>query len=162
MKTIFKIVPLVLLTAFTLLSFTSLSEKTKVKCMIQLKNYTGEGAYLVISLLSPDGAYEETLYVQGKDSEWYSEIPEWWKFYGKRRADIDAISGATISGGERTITVLQIPSDKVDKGYVLRFETSVEDQEYYKDDLEVELTSENLKSKIEGKGFIRYARLMAQ
>lgn len=162
MKTIFKIVPLILLTAFTLLSFTSLSEKTKVKCMIQLKNYTGEGAYLVISLLSPDGAYEETLYVQGKDSEWYSEIPEWWKFYGKRRADIDAISGATISGGERTITVLQIPSDKVDKGYVLRFETSVEDQEYYKDDLEVELTSENLKSKIEGKGFIRYARLMAQ
>ena len=162
MKTIFKIVPLVLLTAFTLLSFTSLSEKTKVKCMIQLKNYTGEGAYLVISLLSPDGAYEETLHVQGKDSEWYSEIPEWWKFYGKRRADIDAISGATISGGERTITVLQIPSDKVDKGYVLRFETSVEDQEYYKDDLEVELTSENLKSKIEGKGFIRYARLMAQ
>ena len=162
MKTIFKIVPLVLLTAFTLLSFTSLSEKTKVKCMIQLKNYTGEGAYLVISLLSPDGAYEETLYVQGKDSEWYSEIPEWWKFYGKRRADIDAISGATISGGERTITVLQIPSDKVDKGYVLRFETSVEDQEYYKDDLEVELTSENLKSKKEGKGFIRYARLMAQ
>ena len=162
MKTIFKIVPLILLTAFTLLSFTSLSEKTKVKCMIQLKNYTGEGAYLVISLLSPDGAYEETLYVQGKDSEWYSEIPEWWKFYGKRRADIDAISGATISGGERTITVLQIPSDKVDKGYVLRFETSVEDQEYYKDDLEVELTSENLKSKKEGKGFIRYARLMAQ
>ena len=162
MKTIFKIVPLVLLTAFTLLSFTSLSEKTKVKCMIQLKNYTGEGAYLVISLLSPDGLYEETLYVQGKDSEWYSEIPEWWKFYGKRRADIDAISGATISGGERTITVLQIPSDKVDKGYVLRFETSVEDQEYYKDDLEVELTSENLKSKKEGKGFIRYARLMAQ
>ena len=157
-----KILCLVISISFLFLSFTKPTEEVLLKCMIQMVNYEGEGAYVVISIINSEGNYEETLFVQGKDSEWYSEIPEWWKFYGKRRADIDAISGATISGGERTITVLQIPSDKVDKGYVLRFETSVEDQEYYKDDLEVELTSENLKSKIEGKGFIRYARLMAQ
>lgn len=130
--------------------------------MIQLKNYTGEGAYVIVSLLDEDGAYNETLYVQGKDSEWYNEITGWWKFYGKTHPDIDAICGATVSEGERTITVLKIPADKIDSGYTLRFETAVEDQEYYEADLEFPLTQENLKGSKEGSGFIRYVRLMPQ
>lgn len=162
MKTVFKSIVVLILIAFFTLSFTDLSDKTTVKCMIQMKNYTGEGAYIVVSLMSPEGDYEETLYVQGKDSEWYSEISEWWKFYGKRRPDIDAISGATISGGERAINALQIPVDKIDKGYSLRFETSVEDQNYYTSDLEFLLTTDNLKVKKEGTGFIRYVRMLPQ
>lgn len=130
--------------------------------MIQMKNYTGEGAYVVISLLDAEGEYEETLYVQGDDDEWYFDITEWWNFQGKKRADIDAITGATISGGERKISVIQIPNDKIDKGYKLRFETAVEDKEYYKDDIEFELTTENITKKFEGKGFIRYIRMIAQ
>lgn len=135
---------------------------TAVKCLIQMTNYSGEGAYIVVSLLDEEGEYQQTLQVLGTDSEWYSEIPEWWQFYGKYRPDIDGISGATLSGGERSVSVLQIPSDKIDAGYQLRFETSVEDQEYYADDLQFELTSENLKSKKEGKGFIRYIRMLPQ
>ena len=130
--------------------------------MIQMKNYTGEVAYVAISILSPEGAYEQTLYVQGDDEEWYHDITEWWKFQGKIRSDIDAITGATISGGNRAITIIEIPNDKIDKGYKIRFESAVEDQEYYKDDVQFELTSENVKSKIEGKGFIRYIRMIPQ
>ncbi|WP_105004638.1 DUF2271 domain-containing protein [Tenacibaculum sp. SG-28] len=129
--------------------------------MIQMKNYTGEGAYVVISLIK-DGKYVETLYVQGDDDEWYSDITEWWNFYGKKRTDIDAITGATISGGNRTISILSIDENKIDAGYRIRFESAVEDQEYYKDDIEFELTSENIKNKVEGKGFIRYIRLLPQ
>jgi hypothetical protein len=127
-----------------------------------MKNYTGEGAYIVISLLNPEGEYEETLYVQGDDDEWYFDITEWWKFQGKKRTDIDAITGATISGGERKVSVISIPDDKLNAGYKLRFETAVEDQEYYKNDVEFDLNLENTKSKIEGKGFIRYIRMMPQ
>jgi len=161
MKKLYKIIPVILVAGFLLSAFTT-NETKAVKCLIQMTNYTGEGAYVIVSLLNPNGNYEETLYVQGQDSEWYSEIPEWWKFYGKYRPDIDAISGATISGGERTVKVLQIPSAKIDKGYSLRFETSVEDQDYYAADIEFELTSENLKAKKEGKGFIRYVRMLPQ
>ena len=161
MKTLFKIIPAMVLAGLLLSAFTT-TENKAVKCLIQMTNYTGEGAYVIVSLLNPSGDYEETLYVQGKDSEWYSEIPEWWKFYGKYRPNIDAISGATISGGERTVTVLQIPADKIDKGYSLRFETSVEDQDYYAADIQFELTTENLKTKKEGKGFIRYIRMLPQ
>ncbi|WP_415415709.1 DUF2271 domain-containing protein [Tenacibaculum ascidiaceicola] len=138
------------------------NDSATYKCMIQMKNYTGEGAYIAISLLNPTGEYEKTLYVQGDDDEWYSDITEWWKFQGKVRTDIDAITGATISGGNRAITVLKIDNDKIDKGYKIRFESAVEDQEYYKNDVEFELTTENLKGKFEGNGFIRYIRLMPQ
>jgi hypothetical protein len=162
MTRIFKLFSLSIFISFVLLAFTNPVETTNVKCMIQMINYTGEGAYIIISLINPKGDYEETLYVQGKDSEWYSEIPEWWKFYGKRRLEIDAISGATISGGGRTISVLKIPSDKIDVGYSIRFETAVEDQEYYTDDVQFKLTSESVKSKVEGKGFIRYVRMIPQ
>ncbi|MHC9089968.1 DUF2271 domain-containing protein [Tenacibaculum mesophilum] len=140
----------------------NINDSATYKCMIQMKNYTGEGAYIAISLLNPNGEYEQTLYVQGDDEEWYSDITEWWKFQGKVRTDIDAITGATISGGNRAITVLKIDNDKIDKGYKIRFESAVEDQEYYKDDVEFELTTNNLKGKFEGNGFIRYIRLMPQ
>lgn len=125
-----------------------------------MKNYEGHGAYIVVSLIDPDGQYEETLSVQGDDDEWYFDITEWWKFYGKRRPDIDAIVGETIAGGERTVSVIHIGNDKVDKGYRLRFETAVEDQEYYVKDVEFDLTTNNLQSKVEGSGFIRYVRMM--
>ncbi len=153
---------LLLIVISILFSFKKLNESSPYKCMIQMKNYTGEGAYIIISLLNSSGEYEETLYVQGDDDEWYFDITEWWSFQGKKRADIDAITGATISGGERKISVVRIDKNKINKGYKIRFETAVEDQEYYKDDIEFELTSENLKSKIEGKGFIRYIRMMPQ
>ena len=137
-------------------------ESSQYKCMIQMKNYSGEGAYIVISLLNTEGKYDQTLYVQGDDDEWFSEITKWWNFYGKKRTNIDAITGATISGGERKISVISIPDKKLNKGYRIRFETAVEDKKYYKNDVEFELTSEKVKSKIEGKGFIRYIRMLPQ
>lgn len=142
--------------------FTMKTPSPKYKCMIQMTNYNGEGAYIAISLLNPKGEYEKTLYVHGDDDEWYFDITEWWNYYGKQRTDIDAITGATISGGKRAISVIEIEDNKIDKGYKIRFETAVEDQEYYKDDVEFELTSESVKGKVEGKGFIRYIRMIPQ
>lgn len=126
-----------------------------------MTNYSGEGAYIVISLIDPQGNYEKTLYVQGDDPEWYNTLEEWWKkLQGKKRSNIDAITGATISGGGRNITVIDIEDSKIDTGYKIRFETAVEDQEYHAQDVEFELTSETVKAKKEGSGFIRYVRMM--
>ncbi|WP_233860901.1 DUF2271 domain-containing protein [Tenacibaculum piscium] len=151
-------------------------ESKKYKCMIQMKNYTGENAYVIVSLLNEKGEYQKTLAVQGDDDEWYSDITEWWSFQGKIRTDIDAITGETISAGNRIVISFEIAETLLNKGYKVRFETAVEDQEYYKDDVEFELISEELniknKSEIkqeikkeikkEGKGFIKYVRLIPQ
>ena len=65
-----------------ILPFTSSAQKpgvTKYKCMVQMTNYVGEAAYIVVSLVNPSGAYEKTLYVMGPDKKWYIHIKEWHK-----------------------------------------------------------------------------------
>ncbi|PHS10400.1 MAG: flagellin biosynthesis protein FlgD [Kordia sp.] len=148
--------------AFITLSFT-INPSSKYKCMIQMTNYSGEGAYIVVSLLDKDGNYLETLNVKGNDEDWYHDITQWWEnLYGKKRPNIDAITGETLTGGERAISIIEIENDKIDTGYTIRFETAVEDQEYFAKDVEFELTAETVKSKVNGKGFIRYIRLIPQ
>lgn len=149
----------VVIIALLTLSFVQQATVKKYKCLIQLTNYKGEGAYIVVSLINPEGKYEQTLQILGDDPEWYDDLTQWWKFYGKRQT-IDGITGATISGGERAIKILTIDDSKLNKGYKIRFETAVEDEYYYAKDAEVEFKTENLNTKIEGKGYIRYVRLM--
>lgn len=135
---------------------------TTVKCMLQTKQYDGEGAYIVVSLLNDKGAYEKTLYMFGKEAKWYDTLIDWYRYIGRHEKDVDAISGATITPGARSVISFDFPQDKLDKGYTLRFESAVEDLEYYYNDLEIPLTSENLKGKFEGTGYIRYVRLIGK
>ena len=155
---------LALVFAFICNTLSSVAQKkdvTKYKCMVQMTNYAGEGAYIVVSLIDPKGAYEKTLYVMGSDKKWYKDLKEWHKFQTKKPSNISAISGASISGGDRSVTVLEIENSKINLGYSLRFESAVENQEYHVKDLEFLLTTENLAKKNEGTGFIRYVRLNA-
>lgn len=133
----------------------------RIKCLIQATNYDGEGAYFVISLINPSGDYENTLYVQGQDEKWYPSLTQWWDNIGKNEEHIDAISGATRGPGARTICTFEVDKAKMNSGYHIRFESAVEDQEYYSGDVELPLNDENIQGKFEGKGYIRYIRLMA-
>jgi hypothetical protein len=156
--------PTLILILFTLLSLPSLSKaqggsSTKYKCLVQMTNYLGEGAYVAVSLINSKGAYEKTLYVMGSDKKWYHDLKEWHKFYAKKPANISAITGASVAGGDRSVTVLEIENSKINSGYKLRFETAVEDKEYHQKDIEVPLSTEGLAAKTEGTGYIRYVRL---
>jgi hypothetical protein len=119
----------------------------------------GEGAYVVVSLINSKGDYEKTLYVMGDDKKWYNTLKEWHKFHSKKPSNISAKTGASVTGGDRSITTIEIENSKINKGYKLRFETAVEDQKYYVNDIEIPLTTEGLAAKTEGKGYIRYVRL---
>ena len=134
--------------------------KETIKCLLQMKNYSGEGAYIVISLLDRENKYIETLYVHGDDPEWYHEITSWWKFYGKKRNNIDAISGETLAGGERGVNILSIDESKITDGCKLRFETAVEDKNYFEKDIEINLSEISYEKKYIGSGFLRYVRLI--
>lgn len=133
----------------------------KYKCMIQLTNYTGEGAYIVVSVVDKENKYLKTLRVLGEDTEWYPDLPSWWKHQEQNdQAALDAITGATIAGGERTIFVLEIDDALIDAGNELRFETAVEHQKYVEKDLQVPLTTPSLNGKMEGTEYIRYVRII--
>lgn len=130
----------------------------KYKCMIQMTNYMGEGAYIIISLVNSKNAYEKTLYVLGPDKKWYNSLKEWHKFQSKKPANISAITGASVTGGDRSVNVIEIENSKINSGYKIRFESAVEDKEYHVKDIEIPLTTEALSAKSEGTGFIRYVR----
>jgi len=143
------------------LSITASAQKKNYKCLLQMSNYMGEGAYIVVSLVSPKDTYEKTLYVMGADKKWYKSIEEWYKFNAKKPSNISAITGASVTGGDRSITNIEIESSKIDAGYKLRFESAVEGKKYYVKDIEVPLTTEKLAAKSEGTGYIRYVRFSA-
>ena len=132
----------------------------KYKCLVQLSNYQGEGAYVVVSLINPQGNYEKTLYMFGPEKRWWEEFTTWWSFFQESGGDLDAITGESIAGGERKIVTIAIAKDKFNNGYHLRFESSVEDQDYFDKDIELPLQKENLRKKMKGSGYIRYVRLI--
>ncbi len=155
MKSFLKISLLVLI---SFLSFQASAQTSKYKCMLQMSNYVGEGAYVVVSLINPKGEYEKTLYVMGDDKKWYKTVKEWHKFQSKKQENISAKTGASVTGGDRSITTIEIEDAKINKGYKLRFESAVEDNKYYVADAEIPLTTEGLANKTDGKGYIRYVR----
>lgn len=157
MNSIFKIA---LTAAFIcLISLEAAAQSSKYKCMLQMSNYMGEGAYVVVSLINPKGDYEKTLYVMGDDKKWYNSLKEWHKFNSKKPANISAITGASVTGGDRSMTTIEIDDAKINKGYKLRFESAVENQKYHVADVEIPLTTAGIAAKSEGKGYIRYVRL---
>lgn len=137
------------------------AQEVSYKCMVQMTNYMGEGAYIAVSLINGKGAYEKTLYVMGSDKKWYPDVKEWHKAIGKKTPNISAITGASVAGGDRGVMVLKIDKAKIDKDYKIRFETAVEDKQYHVKDLEIPLTTEGLAAKSEGTGYIRYVRFSA-
>lgn len=149
-------IPLLTLVFFTL---NISAQTTKYKCLLQMSNYIGEGAYVVVSLINAKGEYEKTLYVMGDDKEWYNSLEEWHAYQTKEKTDISSITGASVTGGDRSITIFEIETAIMNKGNKLRFESSVEDQEYYADDVEIPLTTEAITTRTDGKGFIRYVKL---
>lgn len=132
---------------------------TKYKCLVQMAGYTGDGAYIVVSLINEKNEYEKTMYVMGDDKKWYNSLKEWHKFQSKKPANLSGITGASVTGGDRSVTTFDIDPSKINKGYKLRFETAVEDQPYYEKDVEIPLTTEALSGKADGTGYIKYVRL---
>lgn len=160
MKLTINILTILLITLF---SFSIASaQTTKYKCMIQMQNYTGKEAYVVVSLIDPQGNYNKTLAVLGPDSEWYNSFPEWDQYRGKKNEKLNAITGASVAGGARSTRIIEIDNDKFDKGYKLRFESSVETQKHYIKDVESPLTTAVMENKagLKGTGYIRLIRFI--
>ena len=139
----------------------SVAQTSKYKCLIQMTNYIGDGAYIAISLIDPKGNYEKTLYILGSDKKWYKTLKEWKAFTSKKPANVSAITGASVTGGDRSVNVIELENSKINTGYKIRFESAVEDKPYHLKDLEMPLTTEALAGKNDGTGYIRFVRFAA-
>lgn len=137
------------------------AQSAKYKCMIQMNNYTGEGAYIVVSLIKKDGSYARTLRLFGPDKKWYPDWKEWHKANGKKANSLSGITSASVSGGDRAVVTLEFDKAMMNGDYKLRFESAVEDKNYHAKDVEIPLTAAALAAKTDGTGYIRYVRFSA-
>ena len=135
------------------------AQNAKYKCMLQMTNYKGLEAYVVVSLIAPNGKYEKSLYMMGPDKQWYNGFKEWDKQLGKKKEKLNGITGASVAAGDRTSATFTLDESKMNKGYKLRFESAVEDAKYFVNDLEIPLTTDAVTLKTEGKGYIRFVKL---
>ncbi|OEK02153.1 flagellin biosynthesis protein FlgD [Roseivirga sp. 4D4] len=155
------LIAVLLLAASISFGFKSInSDAITFKCLIQLTNYGGEGAYVVVSVLNAEGEYVKTLSVHGDDEDWYEDLPAWYEYYPSNKVAIDGMAGASISSGGRKVTTLDLDASMLNAGYKLRFETAVEDQDYHEKDLEIELTEDVAGQRLKGNGYIRYVQLI--
>lgn len=129
------------------------------RCMIQMNAYEGENAYVVASLMNPQGKYERTLAVLGPDRKWWDTLTEWYKAQLAKPEKLDALSGASIKGGDRRIISFSIDDKLLNKGYRIRFESSVEHQHYLADDVEIPLHTDKITQKADGKGYIKMVKI---
>jgi len=145
--------------AFAMFTTTASAQTAKYKCMLQMTPYKGEEAYVIISLINPKGEYEKTLSVLGPDKQWYNTLKDWYKFQTKSKEKLNAITGASVGGGDRAVRTIEIDDSKLNKGYKLRFESAVEEQKYHVKDVEIDVTPEALAERVEGNGYIRFVKL---
>jgi hypothetical protein len=144
----------------TTLSFTKPSTKLNFKCLVQLTNYTGEGAYVVVSLVDSKGKYIKTLQVHGKEKRWWDDLTSWYKHLTTSKENVDAVSGASITAGDRKVFNLSLEDTYFNTNYKLRFETAVENQDYKEKDAEVDLVDSNIGKNVNGIKYVRYVKLI--
>jgi hypothetical protein len=161
MSRLYKIIFFCLVLIISVSSRSLAQQSTRYKCLLQMTNYMGDGAYIVISLIDPKGNYNKTLYVLGSDKKWYKTLKQWHAYYLKKPSNISAITGASVTGGDRSVNLIEIENSKINTGYKLRFESAVEDKNYNVKDLEIPLTTETLAGKSDGTGYIRFVRFAA-
>ena len=154
-KYFFKISAVVLL----FLGALAMAQSTKYKCMLQMKNYTGEGAYITAYIINPQGKYVKSLSVMGDDERWYKNLKQWYAGQSKSKEKLDAITGASVSGGKRNVFTVSIDNAMMNKGYKIRFESSVEHGDYVPVELDIPLETATILNRVDGKGYIRFAKL---
>lgn len=64
-----------IIAAYTSFSFKTPPAQVSFKCLVQLTNYSGEGAYVMVSLIDNKGKYKKTLQVFGKEKRWWDDLP---------------------------------------------------------------------------------------
>nr|WP_297309600.1 DUF2271 domain-containing protein [uncultured Flavobacterium sp.] len=148
-----------LLFCLSFFSIQAFAQTSKYKGMLQMTNYNGLEAYVVVSLVDSKGNPEKTLYMMGPDKKWYNGFKEWFAKLSNKKENLNAITGASIAGGDRSTFTFTIDETKINKGYKIRFESAVEDQKNYTNDLEIPFTTEDITKKTDGTGYIRYVKL---
>lgn len=121
----------------------------------ELKNYGGDGAYLVLYLTNTKGQYQDTLWIAGQKSKYYKHLSGWARGSGQRTSEYDGVTGASVASGKTLTVTLDVADAYIDSGFQLRVDTAVEDMRDNRNDVVVPLTSEGVGKPAAGRGYVK-------
>lgn len=142
---------LVLSTAFVL---PGLAQAKPVTLTVNLTQYGGDGAYVVLYVTDASGAYAGSLWMAGGKSKYYRHLSDWARFTGENVAEVDGITGASVGAGRSLELTMDLSDALFDAGYTLHVDAAVEDMRDSPNEVEVPLTSAGAGKPVQGRQYI--------
>jgi len=133
----------------------ALAEARQLTFETRLKNYSGNGAYVVLWVTDAAGKYKGTLWMAGGKTKYYRHLSDWQRASGGRPAEIDGITGASIGSGKTLKISLDIADAMIDAGYKLHIDTAVEDGMDNPSEVVAPLETSASGKPVAGKGYVK-------
>ena len=87
------------LAAACVLALPALAHSRQVTLSAQLKNYSGNGAYVAAYLTDAKGAYAGTLWVAGGKAKYYKHLADWNRLSARDPKRRPGVTGASVGAG---------------------------------------------------------------
>jgi hypothetical protein len=147
------VVPLVAAAGALLAPITA--QARQVTFETTLKNYGGNGAFIVLYVTDAAGKYKGTLWMSGAQVKYYRHLADWQRLSGGRVSEIDGITGASIGSGKTLKISLDLADAMIDAGYVVHVDTAVEDGRDNPSEIVTPLATASSGVTVAGKGYVK-------
>lgn len=143
------------LAAACVLALPALAHSRQVTLSAQLKNYSGNGAYVAAYLTDAKGAYAGTLWVAGGKAKYYKHLSDWNRLSSGDAKRLNGVTGASVGAGRTLKVTADIADALIDAGYEIRIDAAVEDLRDSPSEIRVPLTSANVGKPQPGKQYLQ-------
>lgn len=139
----------------TTLLIPSLAQAKSITLTTLLGEYSGKAAYVAIYLTNAEGKYEQTLWVAGSKTRYYRALRGWAQGSGIKSSEYDGKTGATIASNGTSSIELDLNDALIDAGYQIHIDVAAEGNRPSRDDIVIELTTDNAGQAVKGANYIR-------
>ena len=148
------------LVAACALALPLLAHSRPLTLSTQLHDYGGQGAYLAIYLVNPQGQCASTLWVAGRKAKYHKHLSDWKRLCA--HASINGITGASVGAGRTLKVTLDLADALIDAGYEIRVDASVENMRDSPSEVRVPLSASQAGKPQAGKQYIQAVSFQLQ
>jgi hypothetical protein len=138
----------------TALTVPGLAMARPVTLTTTMNSYGGDGAYLVLYVTDPAGAYAGSLWMAGSRSKYYEHLTDWYRATGGDPVQINGITGASVGQGRTLEITLDLADTLFDAGYTLHIDAAVEDMRDSPNEVAVPLTTAGAGTPVSGRRYV--------
>jgi hypothetical protein len=124
-----------------------------------LKDYGGNGAYVVLWVSDAAGRYRGTLWMAGDRAKYWRHLADWQRASGGAAAEVDGITGASVGSGRTLRISADLADAAIDAGWVVHVDTSVEDGRDNPSEVVAPLATTASGKALSGKGYVKSFRI---